>query len=82
MAELTLTLEVDPVTGKKNITIDLKSDPDALPMEHEEQHKALVNKLLEEDDVGKITISRPGGKNVVITPESPKKEKTAVGNKS
>ena len=31
MAEMTIRLETDPNTGKKNIIVGLKSDADALP---------------------------------------------------
>ena len=63
MAEMTIRLETDPVTGRKNILVDLKSDEDLLPHEHEEQHRKLVDKLIEggllsADEVGKVIISR------------------------
>ena len=38
MAEMTIRLRCDPTTGKKDIIISLRSDEDALPHEHEEQH--------------------------------------------
>jgi hypothetical protein len=47
MAEMTIRLIPDPDTGKKHIVISLRSDEDALPHEHEQQHRALVNKLIE-----------------------------------
>jgi hypothetical protein len=59
MAELVLRLRVDPVTGKRSIAIDYASDSDALPIEHEEEHRKLAEKVLDgglrnED----ITVSR------------------------
>jgi hypothetical protein len=42
MAELTLRLVVDPVTGRREIVVDYRSDPDALPEEHEEAHRRLA----------------------------------------
>lgn len=65
MATLTLKLEIDPVTKKKNVLVKLDSDSDALPMEHEEQHKKLVEALLagghlKADELGTITIEREG----------------------
>ncbi|AWM36932.1 hypothetical protein C1280_07795 [Gemmata obscuriglobus] len=39
-------LRRDPNTGKQNIIIKLDSDPDALPIEHEQMHKALAEKVL------------------------------------
>ena len=47
MAELRIRLEVDPKTGKKQLVIDYASDSDALPVEHEEEHRRLVEKLAE-----------------------------------
>ena len=63
MAEMTIRLRCDPETGKKDIIITLRSDADALPHEHEQQHRALVEKLLErgilkETEVGKIVVER------------------------
>ena len=76
MAEMTIHLRCDPATGKKDIIVSLKSDDDALPMEHEHEHKALVNKLihggiLEASEVGKV-----------VEREEEKRESTGpVGNK-
>lgn len=47
MAELTLRLEVHPETKKQTLVVSLVSDRDALPSEHEEEHKALVKRLVE-----------------------------------
>lgn len=46
MAEMIIMLRRDPNTGKQNIIIKLDSDPDALPIEHEQMHKALAEKVL------------------------------------
>ena len=46
MAEMTIRLRCDPETGKKDIVITLRSDEDALPHEHEQMHRALVDKLI------------------------------------
>ena len=63
MAEMTIKLKCDPVTGKKDIIISLSGESDALPHEHEQQHKALVDKLIEggivqASEVGKIVVER------------------------
>lgn len=63
MAEMTIQLRSNPETGKKDITIHLKGDVDQLPHEHEQQHKRLVEALLEkglveEAELGTITIER------------------------
>src|SRR4051794_22881424 len=47
MPEMTIRLETDPATGKKNIIVNLRSDDDALPHEHEQMHRALVERLLQ-----------------------------------
>jgi hypothetical protein len=47
MAELVLRLRVDPLTGKRTIAIDYSSDADALPIEHEEDHRKLAEKVME-----------------------------------
>ncbi|MCU0880936.1 MAG: hypothetical protein MUF06_24465 [Pirellulaceae bacterium] len=63
MAEMTIQLKIDPATGKKDIVIALRSDDDALPHEHEQQHQRLVEKLIEggllqASEVGKIVVER------------------------
>ncbi|MEZ4318485.1 MAG: hypothetical protein R3F61_13315 [Myxococcota bacterium] len=86
MAELILKLEIDPVTGKKNVLIDYGSDADALPMEHEEDHRQLVDRLIEGGalkaaDLGRIIIRRDGDDMVeeADAERSPVDERTAVG---
>ena len=63
MAEMTIRLRCDAETGKKDIVISLSSDDDALPHEHEQQHKTLVEKLIEggmlkASEVGEIIVER------------------------
>lgn len=63
MAEMTIRLRCDPESGKKDIIISLRSDEDTLPHEHEQQHRALVEKLLErgllkEGELGHIIVER------------------------
>jgi hypothetical protein len=63
MAEMTIRLRCDPATDKKDIIVSLRSDEDALPHEHEQQHKALVEKLiqgglLKASEVGQIVVER------------------------
>ena len=57
-SELTLRLRVDPVTGKREVVVDYTSDADALPIEHEDEHRRLAGKVIE----GGL-----GNKNVVVT---------------
>ena len=62
MAEMLIILRRDPQTGKQNIVVKLDSDPDALPIEHEQLHKRLVEKLvgrgLVPEDLGEIIVER------------------------
>lgn len=63
MAEMTIRLQIDPETGKKDIVISLKSDDDLLPHEHEQEHRNLVDRLIEggaiqAGEVGKIIVER------------------------
>ena len=63
MAEMTIRLRSDPATGKKDIIVSLRPDADALPHEHEQQHRALVRKLIEgglikAEEVGQVVVER------------------------
>lgn len=62
MAELTIRLRRDPETGKHDIIIDMKSDEDALPHEHEQMHRELVEKVIGKENVGKVIIEREAEK--------------------
>ncbi len=46
-SELTLRLRVDPVTGRREVVVDYTSDADALPIEHEDEHRRLAGKVIE-----------------------------------
>ena len=63
MAEMTIRLQIDPATGKNDIIVSIRSDAAALPQEHEQQHRELVDKLIEggvvkAGEVGKIVVER------------------------
>ena len=58
MAELTIRLRRDPETGKHDILIDLESDADALPHEHEQAHREAVEKIIGKGTVGKVIVER------------------------
>lgn len=83
MATLTIRLEIDPVTKKKNVWVKYDSDSDALPQEHEEQHKRLVEALLaggalKPGELGTLTVEREaqgGATEAGVAPE-PAREKT------
>jgi hypothetical protein len=84
MAEMTIMLRRDPQTGKQNIIIKLDSDADALPHEHEQMHRQLVEKVtgLKPGDFGEVIVEREGEAEPaapVETPNEPQKQK--AGNK-
>jgi tryptophanase len=86
MAEMTIRLIPDPVTGKKNIVISLASDADAMPHEHEQAHRALVDKLIEggvvkASEVGKITVGRDEEQPVQLPPQSEPPQGSKQGQK-
>ena len=62
MPEVTLRLRVNPETGRREIVVDYTSDSDALPLEHEEEHRRLAGKVVEGGLSGnKVAVSREGG---------------------
>ena len=80
MAELTIRLRKDPETGKHDIIIDMKSDEDALPHEHEQMHRELVEKVIGKDNVGKVVIERESEKTQLPPREEPpEQERRAQG---
>jgi hypothetical protein len=46
MAEVTLRLRHNPLTGQRELLIHYESEDDALPHEHERAHRALVEQIL------------------------------------
>ena len=62
MAELTIRLRRDAETGKQDIVITLRSDEDALPHEHEQMHRELVERVIGKENVGKVIVEREAGK--------------------
>jgi hypothetical protein len=84
MAELTIMLRRDPNTGKQNIIIKLDSDPDALPIEHEQMHRQLVEKLIgkgiKPEDLGELIVEREAEQEPsqpISTPNEPQRQKAA-----
>lgn len=66
MPSARIRLEIDPQTSKRTIVISYESDSDALPHEHEEEHRALVKKLFEgglAKDGDTIHVEREGETN-------------------
>jgi hypothetical protein len=63
MADVTIRFRHNPATGKRDLVISYESDQDALPHEHERDHRALVEQLIGQklgDDVGEIHVERGG----------------------
>lgn len=63
MAEITLRLRYNLQTGRKDLLIDYHSDDDALPIEHEQDHRAIVESLLgkgvlRRDELGEVVVRR------------------------
>ena len=63
MANVVIRLVVNRETGKKDVIISYASEADALPMEHEDQHRSIVDKLLaggalKEAELGNIVVVR------------------------
>lgn len=86
MAEMLIILRRDPATGKHNIVVKLESDADALPVEHEQMHKTLVEKLIGKgmkvEDLGEIVIEREGQTLPPVgeqEPAAPERAKEAQG---
>ena len=86
MAEMIIMLRRDKTTGKQNIIVKLDSDPDALPIEHEQLHRKLVETLvgkgIDAEDLGEIVIHRePEGSGVITTENTENTEKEAAKSK-
>jgi hypothetical protein len=86
MPEMTIRLIPDPTTGKKNIIISLRGDEDALPHEHEQMHRKLVEKVLsgnriQMEEIGQITVEREADEKEPAAPVSSpaQQERRAVG---
>ncbi len=86
MAQLTIVLRRDPQSGKQNIIVKLDSDADSLPIEHEQLHRTLVEKLVGKgipaEDLGEIVIERVPVSQpvpVVAEPTEPERTKSAQG---
>lgn len=77
MAELTIRLRRDPATGKHDILIDLKSDADALPHEHEQMHREAVEKIIGKEHVGKVIVEREDEKAPALPESSTQPERKA-----
>ena len=89
MSDITIKLIYNVETGKQDIYVDFVSDDDALPIEHERDHKQLIEQLvgrgaLKPDDVGQIKVSRLRGQHDLssVTPEAPQDQRQRGGQGS
>lgn len=69
MAELVIRLIVNKTTGKKDVVISYASESDALPVEHEEDHRRIVDRLLaggalKAAELGEVVVTRAAGEPV------------------
>ena len=62
MAEMVLKLSRDPASGKPVVVVELHSDADSLPFEHEETHRKVIEIL-----IGKGLIAEGESPALVIT---------------
>ena len=63
MADILIKLTFNLETGKKDILIDYDGDDDALPHEHEKQHRHIVqtllgNGVLTKKELGNVAVTR------------------------
>ena len=87
MAEMTIRLRTDPTTGKKDIIVSLRSDDDALPHEHEQQHRELVRKLIEgglvkAEELGQIVVEREEGTEETAAPVATPEASGPIGSQA
>ena len=81
MAELVLRLRVDPATGRREVVVDYHSDSDALPIEHEDEHRRLAGKIVEGGlSSGQVEVTRP--LEEPATPSPADEQPVAEGTKS
>lgn len=65
-SEIKIHLRFNVRTGKKDLVIEYESDDDALPYEHEQRHREIVETLIGKglvgaDDVGEVLVGRVEG---------------------
>jgi len=63
MAEMVLKLSRDPESGRPVVVVELHSDSDSLPFEHEDSHRKIIEELIGRGLIGsgedpKLIISR------------------------
>lgn len=84
MGEVTIRLVSNKVTGKRDIYIEYESDDDALPHEHEKEHKGIVEQLLGKgilrpEEAGEVKVGRVQATPTPATPNETPATKQAQG---
>jgi hypothetical protein len=84
MPEMTIQLRCDPATGKRDIVVKLHDDEELLPVEHEQLHRKLVDRLIEgglikAGEGGRLIVEREGQGGVAPSPVEAEPTKRAVG---
>jgi hypothetical protein len=84
MAEVVLRLVVDPDTGQRTIVVDYHSTDDSIPVEHEAEHRRIVEDLAGRGLIGKgdkVVVTRDGESAPVTvkTPPAREGERKSVG---
>ena len=87
MAKVSISLIFNTKTGKKDIHVDFESDADALPFEHEKEHRKLIEKLigsnlLKAEEAGEIIVQRGEGEIVEESRREQSSEGTQLGNQA
>ncbi|VAW72278.1 hypothetical protein MNBD_GAMMA12-1687 [hydrothermal vent metagenome] len=87
MAKVKLSLVWNKETRKRDIIVDYLSDGDALAMEHESDHKALINKLIEggllqAEEAGLVITQRETEKVVDVSSEDAVTQEVRESTKS
>ena len=78
MGEINIRFKFDTTTGKKEIVIEYESDSDAMPVEHEQRHRRIVEQLvgqgvLKPDEAAGVKVERvrPQGTGDSKNPSTP-----------
>ncbi|MBF0240063.1 MAG: hypothetical protein HQM12_20365 [SAR324 cluster bacterium] len=87
MSRLTIRMVFNQQSGKNDIYVDLHSDADVLPMEHEKHHRQVLETLLgkgilKPDELGQIKVSRVQPESSQKSPEVEPANVRAIASKS
>ena len=63
MGDINIRFRFNTTTGKKEIVVEYDADDDALPVEHEQRHRRIVEALvgkgiLKPDETGNVKVER------------------------